>query len=209
MRSTRDQLGNCNPILATVPLYRILQLVIFECCPALASTRSVDVGIQDNAPSVTALFMCYTRNQRGNCIPTLVTVSLYCILQRTVFFCCPATRTSISTDIGSQDTLTPPSVPPLFFRSIRDQRGNCTPILATLRLYCIFQLAVFVFYTFTRTSIRSADVGIKDIMPSVTTLTSHLTRNQRGNCIPICLVLLTVLLLAGIRNCTTQLCIFF
>jgi hypothetical protein len=46
----------------------------------------------------------------------------------------------------------------------------------------ILQLAVFVFCPFTSKSIRPVDAGIQDILPSVLTLGSHSTRNQRGNC---------------------------
>jgi hypothetical protein len=38
-----------------------------------------------------------------------------------------------------------PSATTLLSRSTRDQRGNCTPILATVRLYRILELDVFFF----------------------------------------------------------------
>jgi hypothetical protein len=65
---------------------------------------------------------------------------------------------------------------------MRNQRGNCGPILATVR---ILQLLIFVYCPFTPTSIRSADDGIQDLLPSVITLTSRSTRDQSGNCRPI------------------------
>jgi hypothetical protein len=63
------QCGNCTPILATMHLCRVLQLVIFVCCPvSLASVRPVTVGmVQDIIPSALALIFPSTRNQRDNC----------------------------------------------------------------------------------------------------------------------------------------------
>jgi hypothetical protein len=58
------------------------------------------------------------------------------------------------------------SIPTLFFRPARDQLSNCIPILATVRLYCLPQLAVFLFCPCIRTTIRPVDVGIQGIMPS-------------------------------------------
>jgi hypothetical protein len=68
-----------------------------------------------------------------------------------------------------------PSLPALFFRSTWIQRGNYTPILVTVRLYCILQLAVFVFCPWTSTCNRPVDAGTKDIVPSATTLTATVT----------------------------------
>jgi hypothetical protein len=73
-----NQSGKCGPILATGSLYRILQLAVFDCCSfTLASTRSVDDGIQGVMSSVKALFSRLIRNQRGNRNPLLATVPLY------------------------------------------------------------------------------------------------------------------------------------
>jgi hypothetical protein len=60
------------------------------------------------------------------------------------FFFCPATLASPrSAAAGIQDML--PSLSTLTFRSTRNQRGNCIPIVATVRLYRnrILQLGVF------------------------------------------------------------------
>jgi hypothetical protein len=78
------------------------------------------------------------------------------------------------------------------FRSTWNQRGNCNPILATVRLYRILQLDAFVFCPFTRTSIRPVDTGIQYITPSrlPTTLGFRSTKNQPGDCIPILVVML-------------------
>jgi hypothetical protein len=55
-RSTRNVQGNRDPILATVRLYCIFQLDVFDCCPCtFAPTRSADVGIQDTQPSTPTL----------------------------------------------------------------------------------------------------------------------------------------------------------
>jgi hypothetical protein len=78
-----------------------------------------------------------------------------------------------------------PSATALIFRSTWNQRGNCLPILATMRLYRIFQLAVFVFCLFTRASTRPVDAIIQAIMPSLTALFMRSTRNQRSNGTPI------------------------
>jgi hypothetical protein len=175
-RSTRNQCGYCTPILATVRLYRILQLAVFYSCPyTITSIRPVDVGIKDIMPSVMTPSFRSTRNQRRNCSPILVTVCLYCIFQLAVFVCCPFTRTP-SDDTGIQDIV--PSVPTLPFRSTGNQRCNCTPILATVRLYRIHQLAVFDCGPCTRASRRcSVDAGIQDIVPPFQTLVSRSTRN--------------------------------
>jgi hypothetical protein len=54
-----------------------------------------------------------------------------------------------------------PFVPTLFFSSTRDQRGNCTPILATMRLYSILQLAVFNCCPFTPAFTLQLMMGFK------------------------------------------------
>jgi hypothetical protein len=69
-----------------------------------------------------------------------------------------------------------PSIQTLF-RSTRDQRGNCIPLLATVLLHCILQLAVLVFLPFSRTF---NEAGIQENTLSVTTLICHSTRYQRG-----------------------------
>jgi hypothetical protein len=144
-RSTRNQHGNCIPILATVYLYRILQFSVFIFCPCTrTSSRQGDTGIQDIVPSAITLISRSTWNQRGNCSLILATVHSYCILQFAVFIFCPCTRTSSRQgDAGIQGIL--PSVITLFLRSTWDQRGNSIPILATVYLHRILQFAVFVF----------------------------------------------------------------
>jgi hypothetical protein len=69
-RSTRNQRGYCCPILVAVPLYRILQLAVFDCCPfTLASTVRGATGIQGIMPSITTLFFRLTWNQRAAIAP--------------------------------------------------------------------------------------------------------------------------------------------
>jgi hypothetical protein len=46
-----------------------------------------------------------------------------------------------------------PSILALRFLSTRNRRGNCSPILATVRLNCILQLLVYVCCTLSRTHI--------------------------------------------------------
>jgi hypothetical protein len=70
----------------------------------------------------------------------------------------------------------------LFRRSTLDQHSNCGPILVTVRLHHILQLDVFTCCPFTCTSSRRSVDNVIQGMPSVTTLTSRSTRDQRGNC---------------------------
>jgi hypothetical protein len=90
---------------------------------------------------------------------------------------------TLSADAGIHGFM--PSVATLIIRSTRNQRGNCFPILATVRLYRILQLCVLGVSPITRASTRPVDAGIQDILPSVFTLTFRSTRNHRGNCSPI------------------------
>jgi hypothetical protein len=80
-----------------------------------------------------------------------------------------------------KDKHLPPFLLTLPFGSTRNERGDCTSILATVRLYCIFQFAVFDFLPFTHTLISPVDAGIQGILPSVTTLKLRSTWNQRSN----------------------------
>jgi hypothetical protein len=169
------------------------------CCVVLSGRQSVllHIGSCLNIP-------------RWNCTFSSgePTVRSYRMLQHVIFVFCPCTRASIlSANVGIQCITL--SGPARLFRSTRNQRGNSNPILATVRLYRILQLAVFVFCPSNLVSTRSVDDRIQGNLPPVTTLPSPSTWNQRGNCTPICDVLLAPLLLGGIRNCSSQLCIFF
>jgi hypothetical protein len=197
------------PNPSTVPLHRILQLAVFVSFSfTRTSTRQLNVEIQGTMPAILTLHFCSTWNQSGYCAPLLATMRLYRILQLAVFDCCPIARTSIRpADAGIQDIL--PSTTTLTFCSTRNQLGNFIPILATVRLHCTHQLAVFVLCPFTRTFIRLIDAGIQEIIPSMIALVARSTQNERGNCSPICLVLFAPLFLGSIRNCTSQICIFF
>jgi hypothetical protein len=137
-------------------------------------------------PSVIRLLCRSTWNQRGNCGPILDTVHSYRILQLSHFvFCsCTRTRTSIRlVDAGIQGIM--PSAITLCLRSTKNQRGNCTPILSIVSLYCILQPVFFFCCSDSLASSHSADVGIHVIVPSVTTLFMRSTRNQSGNRDPI------------------------
>jgi hypothetical protein len=52
-------------------------------------------------------------------------------------------------------------------------------------LYCVLELDVFVFFPFTDTFTHLIDAGIQDLAPSIPTLHSRPTWNQRGNSTPI------------------------
>jgi hypothetical protein len=74
IRSTWEQRSNCDPILVTVREYRTLQLDVFEFCPyTRTSIRPGYAGIQGLAPSVMALTIRSTWNQRGNFDPISLT----------------------------------------------------------------------------------------------------------------------------------------
>jgi hypothetical protein len=184
-RSIGNQRGNCLPILATVRWYRILQLPVFECCPfTRACCRPLDARIQCFMPSIAALFFRSTGNQRGNILPILATVRSYRLLQLPVFECCPTTRTCCRrVDVEVQSIM--PSIAALVPRSTWDQRGNCLPIIGTVRWYRILQHLVFVICPMTRPCRRPADGRIQGIMPSTEALTPCSPRDQRSNCLPI------------------------
>jgi hypothetical protein len=57
---------------------------------------------------------------------------LYCALQLALFIFCPFTRTSLRpVDARIQEIIS--SILALLLRSTRNERGSCTPILATVR----------------------------------------------------------------------------
>jgi hypothetical protein len=94
------------PIFATVRLYSIFQLAVFDCCSFTRTfIRLVDAGIEDLTPSVVTLIFRSTRNQRGNCTPILVPVCLYRIPQLDSFKHCPLTCTSIGDQQQPEDFL--------------------------------------------------------------------------------------------------------
>jgi hypothetical protein len=103
-------------------------------------------------------------------MPILATVRLYCIRQLAVFAFCPFTHTFIRSPVnaGIQETI--PSIITPLFRSTWNQSGNCGPILATVRLYCIIQLAVFDCCPSILTSSRQGNARIQGMLPSDTTL---------------------------------------
>jgi hypothetical protein len=140
-------------------------------------SRQADAGILDIMPSAITLFFRSTRDHRGNCGPILLAVRSYRIRQLDNFVFCPLTRTFIrSVDAGIQDIA--PSVTTQYFRSTRDQRGNYGQTLATVRLYCILQLAVFVCCPWTHPSIRLVDSGMQESTPSIPTLDFRSTRDD-------------------------------
>jgi hypothetical protein len=105
----------------------------------VTSIRPVTAGIQSVVPSLITLYF------RGNFLPIGVNrVSLKVELQAT-----PSTPSGRESSTAASLLLVttlqelPPSVTTLFLRSTRNECGNCTPILATVRLYCLLQLTVF------------------------------------------------------------------
>jgi hypothetical protein len=96
----------------------------------------------------------------------------------------------------------------LYEHCFSTQRGDCGLILATVHLYRILQLVIFVFCPCIRTCLVTDRCCASSNVPSVITLLFRSTRNQSGNCDPICPVILAPLHLAGIRKCTSQFCIF-
>jgi hypothetical protein len=95
-RSTRNQRGNCSPILAIVIRYCILQLAVFIWCPFTHTcVRLVALGMQGIVPSTPTLFCRSTLSQLRNGSPTFALVLLYCIRQLAVFILCPFTHTCV------------------------------------------------------------------------------------------------------------------
>jgi hypothetical protein len=133
-RSTRNQHGNGTPILATMRLYRLLQLAIFVFCPFTRTfIHPVDAGIQDIVPSLITLYLRSTRNEHGNCGPILATVCLnriYSLLSSSAVHLSVRIHYHRRVVAGIQDIV--PSVPALIFRSTWNQRGNFLPILVTV-----------------------------------------------------------------------------
>jgi hypothetical protein len=94
-----------------------------------------------------------------------------------------------------------PSSPTLHSCSTQNQRGNCVPMLAAVRLYSTLQLDVFIFCPATRTSTRQGDTGTT-VNAAITasamvvvaaavlaiisspTLIFRSTRNEHGYCAP-------------------------
>jgi hypothetical protein len=140
-----------------------------------ASTRSAGARYPHMMPSNHTLRSRSIRDQRGNCGPILATLRLYRILQLDVFDFFPCTLTSSHARI--QGII--PSAPTLNVRSTRNEQGNRDPILVTLRLYRMLQLAVLDSCPFTLAPTRSAAVGIQDIVPSMPALLLRSTQNPR------------------------------
>jgi hypothetical protein len=126
-------------------LYSILQLAVFGCCPSttLVSTRLANGGIQDIVPSVPALIFRSTRNQSGKCTPILVDVRLYRIFQHAAFVFFPFTALLPPVRAMRGFKTSCHLLQHCFFCSTRNQSGNHTPLLVTVRLYRMFQLYIF------------------------------------------------------------------
>jgi hypothetical protein len=89
--STRNQCGNCVPMLAAVQLYEILQLDFFVCCPFPRSAiRPIDLGI--TMPSILTLSFSFDPEPARQLRPNPCPVHLYHQLDG--FVCCPHARNS-------------------------------------------------------------------------------------------------------------------
>jgi hypothetical protein len=161
LRLTWNQRGYCNPILATVLSYGILQLDVLVFFP-FARTSLVDVGFQSIMSSAMTLSSRSTWNSTA----------------------------SLSLTLGFKAS---PSLCTLSSRSTGNQRCNSGPITAitTVFLYRIPQFDVFDFYPCTRTSNRLADARSQGTVPSEIALSSRSTRNQRRDCGPIRITVLS------------------
>jgi hypothetical protein len=136
-------------------------------------------------PSVITLVFPSTRNQRGNGTPILATVRAIVPRSSASYL----RLRSIYLHVDSFASCLHPRHPSifvytvfLFVRSGISVAIACTPILATLRLYRVRELAAFVFCPITRTFLRSVDLWIQGITASAHTHRSRSTWNQRGNC---------------------------
>jgi hypothetical protein len=136
-------------------------------------------------PSLTTLSSRSIWNKQSNSIPVLAAVLLYCTLKLCVFIFCPFTPFSIRlVHAASQEIM--PSILTLYFRSTRNQPTYCAPIIASsVFSYCILQLDVFVFFPLTRASSHLIDNRFQSFVPSILTLNSRSTWNQRGKFDPI------------------------
>jgi hypothetical protein len=98
LRSTRDKRGNYLPMLATVRSYRILQRLVFVCCPITRTCRRrVDFGDQCTMPSIiTTLNIRSTQNMRGNCNPIYPMLLLALLVLARIRHCSSQTKTTTS-----------------------------------------------------------------------------------------------------------------
>jgi hypothetical protein len=91
-RSIWKQRGNFNSIHAAVPLYRMLQLVVFVSCPFTSKLiRPVGSRIQVIMPSTRTLSFRSIRHHCGNFIPIIAAVHSYRIFQLVIFIGGPFT----------------------------------------------------------------------------------------------------------------------
>jgi hypothetical protein len=196
-RSTRNQNSNFLPIIGTVRFYDRTVVLHRSACRLL---------LLSSYPYLQTLGQCWDPRHRAICDRQARLNFCQCALVPYPSACCLRLLSIYPCDGGIQDIHS--SVPTLTICSTRNQRCNFTPILATVRLHYILQYVVFVFCPITPTSSRPVDAGIQDNIPFVTTLFLTSTWNQSSNCRPICFVLPIVPFLGGIRNCTSQMCIF-
>jgi hypothetical protein len=119
-------------------------------------------------------------DQRGNHEPIFATMYLNRMAQLEVFIFCPCAQSMIGFKALCHHQFKHrlfalilgiiPSVTTLRCRSTRDQRGNRSPILATMHFYRLLQLPVFFICPHTGACSRPVDALIQDTAPSVITL---------------------------------------
>jgi hypothetical protein len=181
-RSTLNQRGKCGPIFITVRLYRILQRAVFEFCPFTLSRHAQCLDPRYHAICSSTVFAfdpepertfqpkpchrAFVPHPSASCLRLLFT---YPCVHQSGRCGDPRYRAICFYTVYSFDT------EPALHR---------IPILATVRLYCILQRAIFDCYPFTLASTRQGDAGIQDIVPLLSTLLFRSTWNQRGNCDP-------------------------
>jgi hypothetical protein len=133
-------------------------MIFITCCQVpsrdisgmnLSSARRSENPAPKQAPTVVPSICAGTghpmaRNHSGNCDPTFLTVRVYRTLQLDVFVFSPFTPTS-TRPVNSRIKDIAPSVVTLDFRSTRDERSSCDPILVTMHSYRSLQLDNFVF----------------------------------------------------------------
>jgi hypothetical protein len=168
IRSTRNQLSNCDPILAMFP-YRFRQLCVFcwyefPLLPSIGRIQSLD-------PMVTTLCIRSTGKQRSNCYP-VVAVYLDPFRQLCVFRLCPLSLIYIGNTQYVDSSFTT-----LIIRSTGNKFSNRDPVVAMF-LYRFRQLCVFRWCP-----IALPPIGrIQCADPSFTTLFIRSTGNKFSKC---------------------------
>jgi hypothetical protein len=151
-----------------VRLYRILQLLVFNSCSFTRACRVPSSG-QFWRPSYYAI-CCYTvlsfDLEPARQLPSN---SCHCALVPHPSTSC-LRLLSICQQVPSSGRCWRPRYYTIYCDTVfafgYDQRGNCLPIVPTVRSYPILQRLVFGSCPFTRTCRRRVDLGEQSILPS-------------------------------------------